>query len=78
MFKTPSLLPFPQDWSKRLSILVLGTSGKRYDFDFESFPLSSVLEVVLTLVVYLSFLALLKVRNLKIDFRHPSRVHNPL
>lgn len=63
MFQVAGGIPFPTSWEEFLPMIALGTGGKKYAFDFKSVPLSTPKEVILVLAIYLSTLALLKVRH---------------
>lgn len=63
MFQVDGGLPLPSSWADFLPIFALGTGGKKYVFDFHSVALSTPKEVILVLAIYLSTLAILKVRN---------------
>lgn len=67
MFQVEGGLPLPTSWEKFLPIFALGTGGKKYVFDFHSVALSTPKEVILVLAIYLSTLAVLKVRAVRGD-----------
>lgn len=61
MAQNQTLTPLPSKWEKLLPIMLFGTEGKKFSFEFESLPLSTPKEVVFVLAAYLGLLALLKV-----------------
>lgn len=62
MFQVASATPLPASWEEFLPMIFVGTGGKKFSFDFHSVPLSTPKEVISVLVIYLSTLAILKVR----------------
>jgi hypothetical protein len=54
-----SMQELPSKWESALPILLFGTEGKKYSFNFSRMPLSTPTGVVTVLVAYLGTLALL-------------------